>query len=405
MKPLYTLLFILIFTVKSAAQVNDLLVPRPIDTTALPTETLYLQVNNLSFIKNNEYFNLIADGYTLLGNKLHPQLLYKPDPHYQLKAGIWLLKYYGRDRFSEAIPTFALEITTGKSRFYIGQLYTEDNHRLSDEIYDFERQLDARSLENGLQHRYNSRHWQTDTWLQWEHFIFKNDTLRERLNFGQTTTFRTQYKTWQIRIPLQIYLQHRGGQINQRGSYNAGLNNALVITNAALGLSLYKNQIFNTKIQLGLQYQYFMYSLNSGNPEELIFTSGHAQKWAVQVRYKHWQTGVSYWLAHKFVAPKGNDMYQSISRRVDKYLDAQNQPVNIFRYHTEPHRQLLRWNTRYQKEIFRHLQLAFAIDVYYQLNRAGVQNPAYTSTVQNQLDYAMGLYLNYRFDFKLAKIK
>ncbi len=402
MKFLIRFIFLIQFFAPVHAQVNDVL-QIPVDTTALPSRTFYLSIDNLSFVKNNEYFNLIADGYTLLGNKLHPEIIYKPHPNYQLKAGILLLKYYGRNDFQEAVPTLSLEIFKGNNRFYIGQLYTDDNHQLADEIYDFERLLDIRSLETGLQHRFQNKHWQTDTWLDWEHFILKNDTLRERLNFGQTTTFRTQYNTWTLRIPLQIYLQHRGGQINRRGSFNAGLNNAFVIANTTIGLYLQKE--ITADLDFGLQYQYFTYGVNSDNPEELVFTSGMAHKLGLFGRFKNLKTSVSYWQADQFVAPKGNDMFQSISRRIDKYLDTNNQPVAIFRQHTEPNRELLRWTTYYKKEIFEDLYLAFVVDVYYQLNEASVSNPYYTSTVANQLDYAMGLYLRYHFDFKVLKVK
>ena len=96
-------------------------------------------------------------------------------------------------------------------------------------------------------------------------------------------------------------------------------------------------------------------------------------------------------------------MFQSVSRRVEKYVDTQNQPADVFKYHTEPHRQLLTLSTRYQKEIFPDLDLAFVVDVYYQLNRSSIQSAYYNTEVYHQWDYALGLYLRYRFDFNVIK--
>jgi len=401
MKYFFSFTLMLILTLDLHAQVNQLLVAN--DTTKITPQTITLQIKNLSFIKDNEYFNLIADGYTLFGNSLHPNIIYKPHKNYQLKAGLFLLKYYGQDDFNEIIPTLSLEIFHGKSSFYFGQLYTTDNHQLSDEIYDFERLLDQRSIENGMQHRYKNEHWQTDTWLEWEHFIEKNDTTRERLNFGQTTTYQNSFKSWKVTIPIQIYLQHRGGQINQREIFNEDINSAFVIANAVVGFSLQKE--FSKNLYLGAKYQYFLYTVNSDNPEELIFTSGNANKVSLFARYKSLETSLLYWKSDRFVAPKGNDMFQSVSQMVDKYYDDQGNQIIIFNGYTEPDRELLRWTTTYKKEIFKDLQLAFAVDFYYQLKESSIYNVYYAERVVNQFDYSLGLYLFYRFNFRLVKLK
>lgn len=54
-----------------------------------------LEVYNLNFFKNNEYFNKIADGYTLLGAHLHSKLFYNISNKSQIKLGISLSKWGG----------------------------------------------------------------------------------------------------------------------------------------------------------------------------------------------------------------------------------------------------------------------------------------------------------------------
>ena len=396
-KIFFLLSFFVFFSTNS--QYNELLKTKVTDN--LPPETLSLAIDNLSFIKDNEYFNLIADGYTLLGHQAEVSLKYQAHQNYNLTAGLYALKYFGTTGFEPLVPYIGLEIKKGNSRFYFGKLYMEDFHQLSAEIYAFERFLDRRRIEHGLQHRFKNRHWQTDTWLEWEHFIHKGDNRRERLNFGQTTTFSHNFDRLKLRIPLQIYLQHRGGQINVRTN-PAYINNAVVIANTSIGLSLEKK--LNNQTKAGIKYQYFKYDINTDNPEELLFKSGYAHKFQVFFTYRHWQTCVYYWQANRFVAPKGDDMYQTVSRRVEKYTDNQNQPVAIFKYHTEPNRRLSGFTTTYRKEIFKNLDLAFVLDAYYQINRSTVQSPYYTSEVYHHLDYALGLYLRYRFDFRILKL-
>ncbi len=390
-------IFFLYFT--SFAQYDNLLIAK--DSTSLKPKTLAIGIDNMAFVKDNEYFNLIADGYTLLGNQTEVSFNYQAHQNYRLTAGFYALKYFGTNNFEPLIPYVGLEINKGHSRFNIGKLYTDDRHQLPDEIYAFERLLDARHIEHGLQHRFNNAHWQTDTWLEWEHFIQKADHRRERLNFGQSTTFKQRFKHWQFSIPLRIYLQHRGGQINVRDNGNSAVNNAVVFANSAVGIAL-ENQL-NNRTKIGFKYQYLRLDMNSNNPEELLFTSGYAHKWQIFVKYRHWQTYVSYWQSHQFVAPKGDDMFQSVSRRVEKYVDTQNQPADVFKYHAEPHRQLLTLSTRYQKEIFPDLNLAFIIDVYDQLNRSSIQSVYYNTEVYHQWDFTLGLYLRYRFDFNIIK--
>ncbi len=389
-------LLLFFFSLSTTAQYNKLLIIN--NSADVKSHTLTLQIDNMSFVKNNEYFNLIADGYTLLGNQSELSLIYQAHQNYGFTAGFYALKYFGAQGFEPLIPYIGLQIKQGNSRFYFGKLYTTDFHQLSDEIYAFERLLDQHRIEHGLQHRFKNEHWQTDTWLEWEHFIHKGDNRRERLNFGQTTTFKQSFGKWNLRIPLQIYLQHRGGQINVRTS-NKNVNNAVVIANSAIGLSL-ENKL-NSHTSAGIKFQYLRHDVNTENPEELLFKSGDARKLEVFVKYRRWQTYLSYWYANRFVAPKGDDMFQTVSRRVEKFTDNQNQPVTVFKYHIEPHRRLLGLTTMYRKEIIKDLYLAFVIDAYYQLNRSSIQNAYYNSEVYHQWDYALGLYLHYRFDFKL----
>ena len=69
-----------------------------------PSE-LRFNLNSLLFAKNNEYSNDIADGFTLLGYQFNPQLQYGLSSNVTLMAGVFLLKDFGTNDFSEVAPT------------------------------------------------------------------------------------------------------------------------------------------------------------------------------------------------------------------------------------------------------------------------------------------------------------
>ena len=69
-------------------------------------QDIRLGLDVLGFHKNNEYFNDIADGYTLFGYHLHPKLVYFPAGFIRLEAGALLWQDFGTSRFHQVRPTF-----------------------------------------------------------------------------------------------------------------------------------------------------------------------------------------------------------------------------------------------------------------------------------------------------------
>ena len=57
--------------------------------------TLSFRIENSNFFKNNEYFNDIIQGYTLIGWFINPKLIYYPAKNAKIEAGIHFLKYSG----------------------------------------------------------------------------------------------------------------------------------------------------------------------------------------------------------------------------------------------------------------------------------------------------------------------
>ena len=357
---------------------------------------------DLSFVKNNEYFNFIADGYTLLGNKLYTGVRLQPHSDYDIRVGADWIKYYGLNNFSYIIPSISLHLDKGKHQFYFGRLDTGNNHDMPQQIFAFERLLDARSIENGLQHKYTGKRWQSDTWLEWEHFIFKNDKDRERLNFGHHSDWHFPFSdNLEIQIPVSLLLHHRGGQINRHDQPSPN-NSAIVVANFSSGLGFqYK---LNQDTSLGIQYDFFVHSINSDNTEDFVFKTGKAHLVTFKLDYQQFEGKFSFWQSRKYIAPKGDDMFQSLSRKTEIYFE-NNEQATVFAGYAEPDRQLLYTSLSYHKEIARDLHLGFVTELYYQLNKVEIHTPAYSGVIQNHFDYSMGLYVQYRLQSRLIHFR
>ncbi len=362
-------------------------------------DNIYFHFKNLSFIKDNEYFNLIADGYTLFGDKSDFTLSYSYGKHYKFYLGFETLYNFGDNKINYVKPILSLQIFSGKNMFVFGKLQTKFSHNFSNPLYDFERLLDSRSLEYGVQHIYTSEVFTTDTWLQWEKFIYKADNNREILNFGHSSILKYSFsQKIKIAFPLGIYLHHRGGQINLRHENNT-LNNAMVLMNARIGFS--PQYEFNDS-SVGLDFNYYINRFNTDNPEEFHFKKGNAFWLQAYYRTRGFVFGTGYWNSYKFVSSQGNDMFQTYSRRTEIYVDQNNQIIPVFANYTEPERQMLTFNVFYHKKLFPKLELSAKFDSYLQLNSSEINTSVYNSKVaKNHFDYCIGLYIVYKLDKKL----
>jgi hypothetical protein len=91
-------------------------------------QQLYFQFNSFSFLKNNEYFGKIADGYTLFGNQFSPKFTYQPSPNISVEAGIYAWKDFGNDNFTAVQPIFTIKMQKDSAQFLFGNLEGQLNH-------------------------------------------------------------------------------------------------------------------------------------------------------------------------------------------------------------------------------------------------------------------------------------
>ena len=134
---------------------------------------LSLRIKSISFIENNEFFNPVVEGYTLLGFFLQPELVYTPSAKVSLRAGAHILKYYGTEDFSEIRPVFSTTLNfSERTSLTLGSLSGPDKHHLLDPHFYSER-LYNKYVEDGIQLTHVNDHIFTDTWISWKTIFLK----------------------------------------------------------------------------------------------------------------------------------------------------------------------------------------------------------------------------------------
>ena len=117
----------------------------------------------------------------------------------------------------------------------LGQVYGSTHHDLSLPLYNPELALSA-DPEMGAQLLVDTRRWQMDAWVDWQSFIFEQDTHQEAFTVGLThrlwLTPRA-HRSFTLSLPARLLVQHRGGE-QDLPSLNLGVQ---TLSNASLGLA------------------------------------------------------------------------------------------------------------------------------------------------------------------------
>jgi len=178
------------------------------------SSSLYFNFFNTNFLWDNEFFNDVYEGYTLIGYFITPQLEYHFTPNIKADIGVHLLKYSGVNTYSSVLPTYSVTYHKKDFALVMGNIYGTINHRLPEPMLFHERFF-TNNLENGVQTIINKDRVYADVWLDWLNFIFPNDSKQEELTAGASTeTSIIKKNGWIVSIPASIILSHHGGQID-----------------------------------------------------------------------------------------------------------------------------------------------------------------------------------------------
>ena len=269
---------------------------------------LSLRIKSLNFIEDNEFFNPIVEGYTLLGFFFQPELVYTPSSKVSLRAGAHILKYYGTEKFSQIRPVFSTTLYfSEKTSLTVGTLSGPDKHHFLDPHFYSERQYNE-YVEDGIQLTHVNDHIFTDTWISWENYIFKGDSTREQFTFGESFRYTSSpiADFIGIEVPVQLQLKHRGGQISD---YPQQMQSFI---NLAAGLRVNFDLAEKKFGQIGLEYLQFVNQSREGDTT-LGISHGNASWIRLLYTFKSLRFETGYWNAYNYYAPNGNPIYGSVS--------------------------------------------------------------------------------------------
>ena len=238
-----------LFTLHLHSQVWDTLCVEPyrIDTTNVGA--LKAEINALAFFQNNEFSSNILKGYTLPGGWLQPKLTYTPNKMVNIEVGAHLMFYDGANRYPNyayhdivkwkgnqhthgvhALPYLRLQADFKRQTLVLGDIYGAQNHGIILPLYNPEQNLTV-DPEMGFQLINDRKHNHLDMWINWQSFIYDLDTHQEAFTVGVNNTLRwnkDKSRRIQWETPIQIMLQHRGGEIDTTATGVQTLVNASI---------------------------------------------------------------------------------------------------------------------------------------------------------------------------------
>ncbi|RNI33005.1 hypothetical protein EFA69_00865 [Rufibacter immobilis] len=369
----------------AVAQLNNKALEQRFPVKPDQTGELQLGLNVLGYQKNNEYFNDIAEGYTLFGYHLNPRLVYFASPNVRIDAGVQVQKDFGTRSYSLVQPTFTIRYEENGMALLFGTLEGHLNHGYIEPLYDFERVITNR-LENGIQFLLDKPGVKLDAWMDWQRYIRRMDPFQEEVAGGASAEF-TLYRTpvalgleentpgteTYIGLPLQFTAQHRGGQIDDTELP------LVTLTNVAAGLVIRKN--YGRKVLKALYFQPYVVGWKDfSNEKQQAFKQGGGLYLNAGIDTKYQNVMLSYWRGSGYYAELGGKLFQSVSTNFKA-------PG-----YTEKNRQLLIVRFMHDIKLMQGLDLTLRLEPFVDFD-----NP--------KLEFSNSLYLSFNSDFFLARLK
>ncbi|WP_276497812.1 hypothetical protein [Pontibacter litorisediminis] len=376
----FFLLILLVVSSFAKAQLNNQALLQPVEVQQQYANDIRIKVQALGFLKNNEYFNKIADGYTLFGYQLNPKLSYQPTANVAVEAGVLLWKDFGAAGYEDITPTFTIKVQQERWELLFGTLEGNLSHGYIEPLYDFERLLLNR-LEQGVQYKLQTPRLRLDAWADWVNMLYRGEDDQEQVNGGAAVAILLLAQEGRgnladslyLTLPVQFTAQHKGGQID------ASDLPLTTVANVAIGLELEKK--YNRRVLHRLYTKNYLVGYRDfSNELQLPYEQGCGLYFNLGADTKYQDVMLSYWRGDGYISELGGKLYQSASTTFKNpdYL--------------EQERELLILRLMKDIELIEDLSLTLRLEPLWDFN-----NP--------KLEFSSGFYLNFNTDFFLAKAK
>lgn len=332
------------------------------ETDTLHERQAFIKLQSLGYLKNNEYYGFIADGYTMFGAQLNPQLGYQLSRNFSIEGGVFLAKDFGNRDFSSIEPTFTLRYHKKDFKMIFGNLNGSLSHGLAEPLYNFERAITNR-MEAGLQFLLNKRYMDFDIWADWQNMIYKQSNGAEKVWGGMSSNLlKLKRDQLEFKLPFQVTVLHSGGQIDtSTGSMYTNWNaNAGITLNYTPKAGKIRKIIFDARYVPRVHYLF--------TPAESE-TKGYGFLGNAGVTLYDTDILFSYWYGYNYTSDYGGYLYSSNSSTVYYARTYLRQRSLLF----------LRLTRRFQ--LAEHVALTLRAEPYYDF-RQGV------------FEYSFGFYIS-----------
>lgn len=216
MKKLLLLFFIALFATAHSQEQGDADFPAP-------RSTISLLLDAEGFFFDAEYGTPYAKGYTVTGFRLSPTLVYGINKKAQLRVGLNAMMFAGLDSLYKLRPTLTLLYQPASwLTFIAGTLLDNNHHQLPAPVVDPARHI-YNYQEDGIQILTKTKIWQSDTWLDWTHYLTPWTPDQEFFTMGTKHSLRilhltgsplpANYRDFSLYIPFHFLADHRGGEV------------------------------------------------------------------------------------------------------------------------------------------------------------------------------------------------
>ena len=315
------------------AQLNEKLFSSDYRIDSLSKGNLSVEIDNLSFFKNNEFISTIQKGYTLPGFWLQLKASYYPLSILKIEAGVHSVWFWGTSRYPafaykdvaswggqdfahnvHVLPYFKANISLSKNvNIVLGDIFGGSNHRLIEPLYNPELNLTS-DPEAGLQLLYKNGWIDFDTWIDWMTYIYNLDTHQEAFIAGASARFKVNDpdSRFHLYFPLQWLSHHKGGEIDNANS------SVQTATNYVGGVGAMWNIDGRFIKFINAEFDYAGYYYPKGETFRHRNGRGIYSKLSMQIR--DFNLSTSYWACKDFVSIFGSPFYGTVSTKINGML-------------------------------------------------------------------------------------
>lgn len=309
------------------AQINESVFQSAAAIDSSSVGELRFELDNVNFFKDDEFAGGFQKGYTLPGFWIQPKLVYFPLKNIKVELGAHLLHYWGAKKYPcyayhdiakwsgsqyhkgfHALPWFRAQVDFSR-RFslVLGDIYGVANHQLIEPLYNPEMNLMA-DPEAGVQLLYNSSRFFLDVWVNWQSFIFREDTHQEAFIIGLSSKINLNDPSAKVNVylPVQLMAQHRGGEID-----TIYTNSVQTLMNGALGLGAVWNTGHSLVNKVGIEADAAFSYQQAGHLWP--FDTGWGTYLRMYADCRRLRVKAAYWQCKKFVSLTGSPFYNAIS--------------------------------------------------------------------------------------------